>query len=145
MLETMAQTDLYAAALLLVRLVLGTLLIMQRYDRLFRVGIRGVADAYRYPDTGSAPPWPMLYAGIFFTSCIEFFGGILLVLGLFREWLYPLLALDIVIATAGLAWKETMPDLRHIFPRTGLLLALMLLPLNWDGWALDVWMGSFGR
>ncbi|WP_261663873.1 DoxX family protein [Deinococcus sp. Marseille-Q6407] len=67
------QTDV---ALLLLRLILGTLLALRGYQHLFVVGIEGTAAEWR----GLGLPFPLLFAPLL--SLLELIGGPLLVLGL---------------------------------------------------------------
>ncbi|ADY26163.1 DoxX family protein [Deinococcus proteolyticus MRP] len=63
-------------ALLLLRLLLGTLLTLRGYQHLFVVGIEGTAAEWR----GLGLPFPLLFAPLL--SLLELVGGPLLILGL---------------------------------------------------------------
>lgn len=122
---------------MLIRVFTGILFLFQGYDKIFKVKISGVINTFldeaEYHHIHK--PWVTVVA--YYTSLIEFLGGILLILGLFTNYSLVLLGLDIVLV--GLAFSVLNPlwDLRHVFPRFMLLVTLLLLPDEWNKLSLD--------
>lgn len=82
------------------------------------------------------PKW-LIWVTAYYTSYIELVGGILLITGLFKKWALYLLAIDLLVVSFGHGLLEPIWDLQHVIPRAVLLIALFLLPQEWDKWSLD--------
>ncbi len=124
-------------ALLFMRLVLGILFLMQGYDKIFRLGLRkteaGVADAMRVTKLPSS----IVNTITIISSVIELVGGIMLLTGFL---IYPallFLGIDLVIVVFGMSLREPLWDMRFVWPRLILLLALLLLPYTCDRLSID--------
>lgn len=76
---------------LLIRLFCGIIFLFQGYDKLFRVKIRGVVELFQSTAHQKHIPVFMQYGLATYTSSIEFFGGIFLVLGLYKNIILALL------------------------------------------------------
>ena len=68
-----------------VRSLLGVLFLFQGYDKLFVVKIRNVVNAFHNETDRKHIPEFLLIFTSYFTSITEFFGGILLIIGLFHQ------------------------------------------------------------
>lgn len=131
-----------ATGLFFLRILLGLIFVMQGYGKLFTWGVDGVyQNAFRDYE-GSWIPIFLLKATAYFTSYAELVGGALLVIGLFRQLTYLALGLVLLIVAYGHGLTSPIWDLHHIFFRAALLVALFLLPAEWDRWSLD-WI--FGK
>jgi uncharacterized membrane protein YphA (DoxX/SURF4 family) len=122
--------------------MLGLIFLMQGYGKVFTWGVEGV---YQNAFAGFEKPWIpvfLLKFTAYFTSYAELLGGLLLVLGLFRQWACLALALVLLVVTYGHGLESPIWDLQHVFPRAVLLAALFFVPKDWDRFHLD---GVVGR
>ena len=124
-------------AALLLRLFLGVLFLFQGYDKVFRVGIRGVIDAFETPMRDHAIGRPLLVAGAALTSYIELIGGGMLILGFYKYIALYALGIDLLLVATALTIVQPIWDMQHVFRRFILLIFLMLIPDIWDIWSLD--------
>jgi uncharacterized membrane protein YphA (DoxX/SURF4 family) len=124
-------------ALLFIRIVLGVLFFFQAYDKIFGLGLKqseqGVAEALH--ETKLSPGFIKMMVGL--SAFVELIGGLLLVLGLF---IYPslvFLGLDLLIVVVAMSLKEPLWDMRFVWPRFILLIALLVFPLSADRISFD--------
>lgn len=68
---------------LIIRLFCGIIFVFQGYDKLFVVKVKGVVDLFQNNARQKNVPQFLQYGMAYYTSAMEFFGGILLILGLF--------------------------------------------------------------
>lgn len=127
-------------AAFLARVFLGLLFFFQGYDKVFNVKISGVVKTFEQPYRQTKLPLELLKIGVVLTSFLELVGGLLLIFGLFKYVALYLLAFDLLLATAALSVMNPMWDLKFSFPRLVLLLFLLLIPEEWDQWAMDRWL-----
>ncbi len=132
----MTEYKLYIAETL-VRVFAGILFFFQGYDKLFKIKMPGVidtfmADAYRRNISRS---FVSLIA--YYTSIVEFVGGILLVLGLLSNYALYALGIDLLLVCFAFSFIEPMWDMKHVFPRFLLIILLLLLPLEQNILSLD--------
>lgn len=133
----MNQTELnYNIAELFVRCFLGILFIFQGYDKLFVVKVKNVVNAFHNDADKKHIPEFLLVFTSYFTSITEFIGGILLVTGLFHQFVPLVLALNLLIVAFAFSFLRPMWDLQHVFPRV-VLLTLILLLSNYFYFGLD--------
>ena len=87
-------------ALLALRLVLGTVMIAHGYSKVFHGGL--AQHVHRVSSLG-LPGW-LAYPSAF----TEFFGGILLILGLLTPYVSILVLIDMAVAIWKIHWKNGM-------------------------------------
>jgi len=135
--------DQTAFAIFFARCLLGILFIFQGIDAVFNIGVGKVAMVYKQ-ELGNIklPNW-LIYTGAYFTSFVQLFGGACLIVGIGTAAIYPLLAVDLLIACVGFSLINPMWDMRFVFPRLILLLLLMLLPMHSDLYSFDHFLCSF--
>lgn len=121
----------------LIRTLAGIIFLFQGYDKLFKVKIQGVVDTFLTDAEEHHFHRPTLTLMAYFTSIVEFFGGITLLLGLFVDYTLILLGIDLVLAAVAFSIVQPVWDMRHVFPRFMLVIALMLLPEEWCKFSLD--------
>ncbi|MBS1504536.1 MAG: hypothetical protein JST32_20920, partial [Bacteroidetes bacterium] len=63
--------------------------------------------------------------------------GFLLIIGLFRKYALCLLAVDLLVVSFGHGLLEPIWDLQHVIPRAILLIAILIMPAQWDLWDVD--------
>lgn len=124
-------------AVLTLRLLLGFIFLMQGYGKVFTYTVDGIykmgfsTEAYaNFPDF-------LLLGTAYYTSYVELLAGLLLVLGLKRDYALYALASVLVIVTFGHGYAEPIWDLSNVIYRSILLIALLLLPSQWDRFSID--------
>ncbi len=132
-----AQTGIRIRGLFFIRIFLGIIFFMQGFGKIFTWGVPRVYDMFFQEFENTFLPKWLIISTAYFTSYVEWIGGFLLIIGLFRKYAMYLLALNILIVSFGHGLKEPIWDLSHVMPRSILLLALFLLPAEWDKWNLD--------
>lgn len=133
----MNQTELnYNIAELFVRSFLGILFIFQGYDKLFVVKIKNVVNAFHNEADRKHIPEFLLVFTSYFTSITEFIGGILLITGLFHQFVPIILALNLLVVAFAFSFLRPMWDMQHVFPRV-ILLTLILLLSNYFYFGMD--------
>lgn len=78
--------------LMILRCTVGLILFFQGYGKVFDIGVDVLHEKMFVPTyDGLLPNWPK-WATAYVTSYIELIGGLLLILGLFRDWRFMDLA-----------------------------------------------------
>lgn len=126
-----------AVAVFIARIFLGTLFFLQGYDKVFKIKPRGVMDAFELPAERKHIAKPLVAFAAYYTSYVELFGGLLLILGLFKYIALYALGLDLIMVAIAFGVVQPVWDMKHVFPRLVLLLALLLFPTQWDVYSLD--------
>jgi putative oxidoreductase len=125
------------AAVLLTRLFLGLLFFFQGYDAVIRIGVREVANTYKFDFEQKGIPASLTYLGALFTSYTELIGGFMLIIGLFEYYALYLLGINLIVATVAFSLNTALWDTRHVYPRLLLILFLLLVPASWDTITVD--------
>jgi putative oxidoreductase len=124
-------------ALLFMRVVLGILFLMQGYDKVFGLGLhrteKGIEEAMR----GTRLPVLLIKIISVFSSIIELAGGALLIAGFLIYPALVFLGIDLLIVVFAMSLREPLWNMRDVWPRLVLLLALLLLPASFDRLSLD--------
>lgn len=123
-------------AVFLMRVLLGLILFMQGHIKIFKFGIDGLYENMFKAYEAILPKFLVVFAA-YFTSYVEFIGGFLLIIGLFRNWVLYAVGLVLLIVAFGHGWQEGIWDLSHVMYRAMLLIGLLLLPEKWDVWRAD--------
>ena len=126
----------YNIAELFVRFFLAILLIFQGFDKLFVVKVKHVIKLFKEESEQKHIPNILISVTAYFTSITEFFGGLLLVLGLFHEIVTIWLCIDMLIVAIAFSRLKPIWDLHHVFPRV-ILLTFILLLSNYFYFGLD--------
>ena len=121
---------------LTLRLLLGFVFLMQGYGKVFNWGVENVYLSAFAPYESMLPIF-LLKIAAYYTSYIELIGGLLLTLGLFRNYALYALGSVLVIVTLGHGLSEPIWDMQHVIYRAILLIPLLLLPEEWDKWRID--------
>lgn len=132
----MAEYKLQAAELLL-RVFTGILFLFQGYDKLFVVKIAGVVDTFKAEAGRQNIPGFMVTAMAYYTSIVEFAGGLLLIFGLFVNYTLYLVGLDLLLVCFAFSFMKPMWDMKHVFPRLILVTLLLVLPSEHCHFSLD--------
>lgn len=126
-----------AIGIFLLRSLLGLIFLMQGYGKIFSWGIDGVYQNAFASYEATWIPIFLLKLTAYFTSYAEFLGGLLLLLGLFRNWSYIILGLVLLLVSYGHGLSSPIWDLQHVFVRAVFLITLLLVPPDWDQLHLD--------
>lgn len=124
-------------ALLFARTLLGIIFLMQGYGKIFTYTMPNLYNmGFKSFETTFLPDW-IIWSVAYYTTYVELIGGFLLIIGLFRKYVFYLLALDLLIVAFGHGLMEPIWDLQHVMPRAILLIVLMIVPQDWDKWNSD--------
>lgn len=129
----------FSIAEVFVRCFLGILFVFQGYDKLFVVKIKNVVNAFHSEADRKHIPEFLLVFTSYFTSITEFIGGILLITGLFHQFVPIILAINLLIVAFAFSFLRPMWDMQHVFPRV-ILLTLILLLSNYFYFGLDTFL-----
>lgn len=132
-----------AVATLLLRLLLGFIFLMQGYGKVFSWGVENVYQNFFYNSYKDLLPDFIIYSTAYYTSYVELIGGLLLIIGLKRDYALYALGSVLVIVTFGHGLKEPIWDLSHVIYRAILLITLLILPATWDKLSLDFILNKF--
>ena len=123
---------------LTLRLLLGFIVLMQGFGKVFTWGVENVYNMSFFKETYE-PYLPdfIIYATAYYTSYVELIAGALLVIGLKRDYALYAMASVLVIVTFGHGLSEPIWDLSHVMYRAILLITLLLLPKDWDQFSVD--------
>jgi putative oxidoreductase len=101
------------------------------------MGLKEVVKAFHNDAEAHHIPEFMVWMIVLYTSFAEFIGGILLVTGLFSTIALAALGLDLILVVFAFTYLKPMWDMKHVFPRFILIVALLLLPDSHNNWSLD--------
>ena len=129
---------------LFVRLMAGILFLFQGYDKLFKVKMVGVIDVFTVEAEKNRIPHSLLVTMAYFTSIIEFFGGIMLLLGFCTTFILYAMGLDLLLVSLAFTYVKPMWDMKFVFPRFVLIVTLLLMPEHYRFFSLDRLIGCRG-
>lgn len=139
----MYQNDFnFRMAELFVRWFLGILLIFQGYDKLFVVKVKNVISSFKNEAERKNVPNFLIVFTSYFTSIVEFFGGILLVLGLFHNMVTIVIGINLLVVAIAFSFLKPVWELHHVFPRV-ILLTLILLLSNYFYFGVDTFFCKY--
>ena len=125
-------------AILTVRVILGLIFLMQGFGKVFTMGVENLYKMDFFLGTyKDLLPDFIIRATAYYTSYVELIGGLLLVIGLKRDFALYALASVLIIVTFGHGLAEPIWDLSHVMYRLILLITLLLLPKEWDKFSID--------
>jgi uncharacterized membrane protein YphA (DoxX/SURF4 family) len=122
---------------LLVRIFAGILFLFQGYDKLFKIKMVGVIDTFTEDAERSHIPHALLSVVAYLTSCVEFLGGIMLLLGFGTTLALYALGLDLLLVSLAFTYMKPMWDMKFVFPRFALVILLLLMPDQYRFFSLD--------
>ena len=126
-----------------IRVILGILFYFQGYDKLFKLKMTGVISFFEDEMRNKPVPRFALVFSAYFTSLVEFLGGALLILGLFKTVALYALGLDLILVCGAFSMIKPMWDMQLLFPRLAMLGFLLYLPGEGDLLSLDHLISSF--
>ena len=125
-------------AVLTIRLILGFIFLMQGFGKVFTSGVENVYKMdFFYGTYKDLLPDFIIHATAYYTSYIELIAGLLVVLGLKRDYALYALASVLILVAFGHGLATPIWDLSHVMYRTILLITLLILPSEWDKFSFD--------
>jgi len=124
-------------AVLTMRLILGFIFFFQGFGKVFKFGLDAVYNNFFLKSYSKLLPDFLLLFTAYYTSLIELIGGILLIIGLKRDYTLYALASVLVIVTFGHGLKDPIWDLSNVMYRAIFLVGLLLLPKDLDKYSVD--------
>ena len=117
---------------------------MQGYGKVFTGGVEKLYSMEFFHEAyKNLLPDYITHATAYYTSYVELMGGFLLVVGFKRDYALYALASVLIIVTFGHGLAEPIWDLSHVMYRAILLIALLIIPKEWDRYALDIYTQKF--
>jgi len=124
-------------AQLLIRLFAGTLFIFQGYDKLFKIKIAGVTEAFNDDAAQFHIPHSLITLLAYYTSIVEFVDGIFLIFGFLTTYTLFAIGLDLVMVSIAFSYLNPMWEMKHVFPRFLLVILLLIMPVENNPASID--------
>ena len=124
-----------ATGMFFIRLLLGVILFMQGYGKVYTFGLENVEGFFTPYE--ELLPLALVKFALYFTTFGELIFGITIALGLLRNISYISVALILLIVSFGHGLQEVVWDMQHVMYRAILLIPLFFFPIKWDKYALD--------
>lgn len=124
-------------AVLLMRIVLGILFFMQGYDKVFGLGLKRTEEGVEEAMRDTKIPASLVKGITLVSSIIELLGGLMLIVGILIYPALTFLGVDLLVVVFAMSLREPLWDMRFVWPRLVLVLALLLLPSACDRLSLD--------
>ncbi len=124
-------------AVFVLRSITGILFFFQGYDKLFNIKIDGVVNAFGDSFDQKKISRMVLRPAIMVSSWIELLCGFLLAFGLESNIALYLLAFNMIFVALSFSFIKPMWDMQHFFPRLVFIVALLLLPPEWNKISID--------
>ena len=124
-----------AFGILFIRLLLGIILFMQGYGKIFKFGlesVEGFFTAYK-----EMLPSFLVDFTFYFTTFGELIFGLTIMLGLFRNVSYLSVGLILFLVSFGHGLQDVIWDMQHVMYRAILLIPLFFISIDKDKIALD--------
>lgn len=122
---------------LVFRVFCGVLFVYQGYDKLFVVKMATVIETFNQEATRKHVPRIFVSISAYFSSIVEFIGGFLLILGLFKPIVLTFLGVDLIMVAIAFSTIQAMWDMKYVFPRLILIGILMVTPSDWEYFSLQ--------
>ncbi len=125
-------------ALLTIRLLLAIIFFLQGYGKVVTWGVENLyqMDFFKGAYEHLLPDF-VIYSTAYYTSYVELIGGFLLLIGWKKNWALYALSSVLIIVSIGHGLIDPIWDLSHVMYRAILLVALLLLPSDWDRFSID--------
>ena len=121
----------------LIRVFTGIIFLFQGYDKLFSVKLKQVVDTFDDEAEKKHIPKTLVIISSYYSSIVEFTGGLFLLLGIFKPIVLTLLGIDLLMVAVAFSSLEAMWDMKHVFPRFVLVSIMMILPPHWEFFSLS--------
>lgn len=115
-------------AALIVRVILAILLIAQGYDKLFRIGVERAGNVSAEALHSLHLAKGFIKVVVLMTALIEFFGGLLLLVGFMTIPTCYVIAAGLLPVTIAMSIKEPLWNMQHVCTRLVMIVFLLCLP-----------------
>lgn len=107
---------------------------------MFKLFIDGLAAQMQWFEKLEAwfPSW-LLWGTNIYAAAVEFVAGLMLVLGIKRDWALWAILSVLVIVNFGHGLEAAAWDVQQLVFRAAMIVLLLLLPAEWDVLRLDRW------
>lgn len=129
----------------LLRVILGILFFFQGFDKIFNIKMSGVISFFKQETKDKNIPSVFLSLSAYLSSYIEFLGGLLLIIGLFKTWALYILGIDLIMVCVAFSFLKPMWDMNLVFPRIILLVMSLYIPIDWDILSIDYLLVFLGK
>ena len=119
------------------RIFCGIIFLFQGYDKLFKVKISGVIETFEIEAMPRKVPNFLIVFMAVYTSLVEFLGGLLLIVGLYKNVVLTLFGLDLIFVAIAFSYMNPVWDMKHVYPRLILIILLFAMPNDWNYFSLD--------
>lgn len=131
----------HAAAVLILRIFLGIVLLFQGYDKVFNVGVKKVLNTIQSPFADVKIGKFIPLCAVYFTSYAELICGLMILCGFLTSFALWVIGIDLLIVAFGFSLLNPLWDMRDVFPRLLLTSALLIIPSEWDIVSVDYALG----
>ena len=128
-------------AILTLRLLLGFIFFFQGYGKVFKFGIDNVYNNFFKGKYEELLPDFLLLITAYYTTFAELICGLMLIIGIKRDWALYALVSVLVVVSFGHGLADPIWDTSHVLVRAIFLIPLLLLPREWDKFSLDNLIG----
>jgi len=122
---------------LIARIFAGILFLFSGYDKLFNIKMPGVIAVFKADSDRNNIPEPLLNVVVYYTSVVEFIGGLFLIIGFCTTYTLYALGLDLLLISLAFSIVKPIWDMKHVFPRFILVISLLLVPAEYRMFSLD--------
>jgi uncharacterized membrane protein YphA (DoxX/SURF4 family) len=130
-----------AVGVLTCRVAAGILFFLQGYDKVFKIGVKGVVETVGPSYKRIGFPDFSIYLISLLTSWIELIAGACFLLGLFTYPAAYLLCFDLLIVISGMSLLDPVWDVKLVLPRLVLVVVYLFIPIGIDVFKLDSFFG----
>jgi len=124
-------------AIFVLRSITGLLFLFQGYERLFKEKASEIVDTFQTDLVRKVLPAGALKFSVYVSGLIELIGGVMLFVGFQRDLALYVLSSEMIFVTIAFCLIQPMWDMRYFFPRFAFLIALLILPADWDKFSID--------
>jgi len=124
-------------AVFALRCVTGILFLFQGYERGFKIKADEVVNVFQTNFIRRILPGSLLKFTVHLSAYIEMIGGLMLIIGFERELVLYMLSVEMIFVAFAFSLIRPMWDMQHFFPRFIFLIALLILPAEWDKFNVD--------
>jgi len=123
--------------ILVLRVILGVMFFLQGYDKIFKLGMQKVIESYEHELGHVKIPNFIIVPSAFYTSFVEFIGGLMLILGLYSKYALFAIGIDLMMVVFVFSLMQPLWDMKFVFPRLIIWCAVMVIPSNYDVFSMD--------
>jgi uncharacterized membrane protein YphA (DoxX/SURF4 family) len=124
-------------AVFVLRSITGILFLFQGYERAFKIKADEIVSAFQTDVIRKILPGAMLKFTVHLSAYLELICGLMLFVGFGRDIALYILAAELIFVALAFSLIRPMWDMEYFFPRFVFVIALLILPNDWDRFSLD--------